>query len=561
MENLRLVLILSLVAVLYLIYERWESAQEGQRVRTELGIAGEIKPHGPGVADGAVTGRELTQESRASSQPVIEESRLAAAASAVAPISVETDVLRVQISPRGGTIESVWLLNYDLSANRGKEKFRLLKPDPPNMFLARSGLLGDKSGMLPSGDAIFESADGSYSLKPGEDDLGVVLRWKSADGLEVQKRYEFKRGSYVVQLVQEVVNDSGQAVVVRGYNALERTALNDPSESRFINTYTGGVYYTPKDKYQKVSFEDMREGKLEASGADGWIAMIQHYFLGAWIAEPGKLQTFYSKVLDDNRFVIGKFSESIVVPAGSSERFEDRFYVGPKLQDQLAEVAPGLDRTVDYGWLTVIAQPMYWVLGWLHRLLGNWGWAIIALTVLIKGLFYKLSETSYRSMAGMRNITPRMQALKDRYGDDKERLNQALMELYKTEKINPLGGCLPILVQIPVFLALYWVLVESVELRHAPWILWIQNLSSPDPYYILPVVMGVSMFVQMKLNPPPPDPIQAKVMMSLPFVFTVFFSFFPAGLVLYWTVNNLLSIAQQWHITRSFERESAKRRR
>jgi YidC/Oxa1 family membrane protein insertase len=288
--------------------------------------------------------------------------------------------------------------------------------------------------------------------------------------------------------------------------------------------------------------------------------MIQHYFMAAWIPPRGAPATFYTSVLDGSRYIIGLYSAPLTVPSGSSHSFNDRIFAGPKLQDTLASVAPGLDLTVDYGWLTVIAQPIYWLLQKIHSIVGNWGWAIIILTILIKAAFYKLSETSYKSMANMRRLTPRMQALKDRYGDDKQRLNQAMMELYKKEKINPLGGCLPIVVQIPVFISLYWVLLDSVELRQAPFALWINNLSAPDPYFVLPLIMGVSMFIQQKLNPAPPDPIQAKVMMSLPFVFTVFFAFFPAGLVLYWVVNNLLSIAQQWNITRNIEKTAAKAR-
>jgi YidC/Oxa1 family membrane protein insertase len=282
--------------------------------------------------------------------------------------------------------------------------------------------------------------------------------------------------------------------------------------------------------------------------------------MAAWIPPRGKPATFYTSVLDNSHYIIGLYSNPVTIPSGSSHSFDDRLFAGPKLQGTLASIAPGLDLAVDYGWLTFLAQPIFWLLAKLHALLGNWGWAIIVLTILIKAAFYKLSETSYKSMANMRRLTPRLQALKDRYGDDKQRLNQAMMELYKKEKINPLGGCLPIVVQIPVFIALYWVLLDSVELRQAPFALWINNLSAPDPYFVLPLIMGVSMFIQQKLNPAPPDPIQAKVMMSLPFVFTVFFAFFPAGLVLYWVVNNVLSIAQQWNITRTVEQAAEKAR-
>ena len=348
---------------------------------------------------------------------------------------------------------------------------------------------------------------------------------------------------------------------MRDYDQLQRTELYDPTKSSFVHTYTGAVYYGPETKYKKESFDDIAKAPLDIVIVDGWVAMIQHYFMAAWIPPTQREETFYTKAIDGQRFIIGMYSPTVTIaPGGGTHTFSSRLFAGPKLQDTLAQVAPGLDLAVDYGWLTILAQPIYWLLSTIHDVVGNWGWAIIILTILIKGAFYKLSETSYKSMANMRKLTPRMQALKDRYGDDKERLNQAMMEMYKKEKINPLGGCLPILVQIPVFISLYWVLLESVELRHAPFILWLDNLTAPDPYYVLPLIMGVSMFIQQKLNPPPPDPIQAKVMMALPFVFTVFFAFFPSGLVLYWTVNQLLSITQQWYITRTIDKAEAERR-
>jgi YidC/Oxa1 family membrane protein insertase len=295
--------------------------------------------------------------------------------------------------------------------------------------------------------------------------------------------------------------------------------------------------------------------RLELIG--GWSAMIEHYFVGAWVPNQEETNLFYSIVsrsASPRLYTLGMRSPARVVAPGESTVFASELFVGPKLQHRLEQIAPGLELTVDYGYLTVIAKPLYWILEWIHRFVGNWGWSIILLTILIKLAFYKLSETSYRSMAKMRNVQPRMQALRERYGDDKQRMNQALMELYKTEKINPLGGCLPILIQIPVFISLYWVLLESVEMRQAPFIFWIQDLSTKDPYYVLPVLMGITMFAQQKLNPAPIDPVQQKIMMSLPFVFTVFFAFFPAGLVLYWFVNNLLSIAQQWAITKRMEK-------
>jgi YidC/Oxa1 family membrane protein insertase len=559
MDNLRLVLLFSLAVVLLLIYQAWthDFGSSSQRTPTQAPISE--------LTGGADRGPEhpegVPQVLASAPQPEPTTAAPGAEGNAAQPIRVETDLLRIEISPQGGTLVSAWLLNYPVTPERPEDKVRLFKPDTPNLFLAQSGLIGAQPNLLPTHEAIFTSQTYNYVLEPGQDHLDVILTWTHGSGIQVRKHYGFQRGSYLVTLTQEVINQGDKPLVAREYNQLQRTDLIDPNASRFIHTYTGGVYYSPEDKYKKVSFQNMRDAKLEREVRDGWLAMIQHYFLAAWIPPRGIEETFYTNVLENSRYIIGKYSPAVTIPAGSSHRFENELFVGPKLQDTLESIAPGLELTVDYGWLTVIAKPIHWLLAKIHLLVGNWGWSIIVLTILIKAAFYKLSETSYKSMANLRELTPRLQALKDRYGDDKERLNQAMMELYKTEKINPLGGCLPILVQIPVFIALYWVLLESVELRQASWILWIDNLSAPDPYFILPLIMGVSMYVQQKLNPAPPDPMQAKIMMSLPFVFTVFFAFFPSGLVLYWTVNNLLSIAQQWYITRSIEKAAVKRRR
>ena len=554
MDNQRLFLFLALAAVLFLIYESW--MQDYGRP-AQLPVAQEQIQGAPGVP--VPSANEIPTVS--TTPGAVPNGAALSAALDETPIRVETDVLRLEISPRGATIAAAWLLDYAVVPERPDDKFQLLKPVPPNMFIAQSGLLGEKPDLLPTHEAVFTSAQSRYELQPGADRLEVVLEWTNDAGVLVKKIYTFTRGSYLIESRQVIENQTDAPLIARAYNQLQRTELYDPNEPSFIHTFTGGVYYSPEEKYKKVSLDDIAKGKLDRTVTDGWIAMMQHYFLAAWVPPRGVAETFYTNALNNSRYIIGKYSQPVSISPGTAHAFENRLFVGPKLQDTLEEIAPGLELAVDYGWLTVIAKPIFWLLSWIHAVVGNWGWAIIVLTILIKLAFYKLSETSYRSMAHMRQITPRLQALKDRYGDDKQRLNQAMMELYKTEKINPLGGCLPILVQIPVFIALYWVLLESVEMRQAPFVLWLDNLSAPDPYFILPLIMGVSMFVQQKLNPAPPDPLQAKIMMSLPFVFTVFFAFFPSGLVLYWTVNNLLSIAQQWKITRDLELETAKRRR
>jgi YidC/Oxa1 family membrane protein insertase len=329
-----------------------------------------------------------------------------------------------------------------------------------------------------------------------------------------------------------------------------------------VPTFTGVAVYTDKDKFQKFAFADIEKGKAQhtKNSEDGWIAMLQHYFFSAWLPRSGMPREFYTRRLEDGLYSAGVIVPVGAVATGASATVTVPLYAGPEEQEKLARIAPGLDLTIDYGWLTVIAVPLFWVLAWLNHWVGNWGVAIILLTVIIKLLFYPLSAASYRSMAKMRVLAPKLQKLKDQYGEDRQRLQQAMMELYKTEKINPLGGCMPIVVQIPVFIALYWVLLASVELRHAPFVLWIDDLAAADPWFILPILMAGTMFVQTSLNPEPPDPVQAKVMKIMPIVFSVFFFFFPAGLVLYWLVNNVLSIAQQWRITRVLERKAAPRK-
>ena len=564
MDNIRLMLVLSLGAVLFLIYQAWVQdygpaqrppatyEQPGPTPSETVDTTPDAPPDAPDAPPATPTTSMDQTMAATDGQTFDPATRL---------ITVETDVVHAEISTQGGTIQSMWLKDYAARAEQPEEKFRLLKPQPPNMFIAQSGLLGGNTGQLPNHKSLFTSEQSSYSLAPDADSLTVRLSWTNDAGIEVIKRYRFERGSYLITTEQEVINNSAEAVAVRDYDQLQRTELYDPQKSSFIHTYTGAVYYGPETKYKKESFDEIAKTPLDINIVDGWIAMIQHYFMAAWIPPSQLEETFYTKTVGGDRYIIGMYSPAVTVPPGASHAFTSALFAGPKLQDTLAEIAPGLELAVDYGWLTIIAEPIYWLLSAIHSVVGNWGWAIIILTILIKLAFYKLSETSYKSMANMRKLAPRMQALKDRYGDDKERMNQAMMEMYKKEKINPLGGCLPILVQIPVFIALYWVLLESVELRHAPFILWLDNLTAPDPYFVLPLIMGVSMFVQQKLNPPPPDPIQAKVMMALPFVFTVFFAFFPSGLVLYWTVNNLLSITQQWYITRQIDQAEAAKHR
>lgn len=548
MDNQRLFLFVALSFVLLMLWQAWVEdygpVQPEPQATTATGTAQPAAPVAEGEDIPSAPAATTVTES------AIPETELLKSAQT---ITVETDQYRISINTTGGDLRTADLLDYPETTEPDSPPFRLLNDTLPNIFVLQSGLR-TSSGSEPTHHIVYSAVQTAYRMPDDADVLQVPLTWRSPEGVEVTKRYTFHRDSYLVDMEYEVRNDSGDDWHGRQYRQLQRTQVAETGQSTFIYTYMGGVIYSPEEKYEKISFEDMVEQDLDRTITDGWAAMLQHYFVGAIIPEGGKQERYYTKTLSGARYVIGLISETQTIPAGETGTFSTRLFVGPKLQDEMKQVAPGLELTVDYGLLTVLAQPLFWLLKTIHKFVGNWGWAIILVTVLIKLAFYKLSETSYKSMANMRKLAPRLQSLKERYGDDRQKLNQAMMELYKKEKINPLGGCLPILVQIPVFIALYWMLLESVELRQAPFMLWIQDMSSPDPYYILPLLMGVTMLIQQKLNPAPMDPIQAKVMMVLPVVFTVFFAFFPSGLVLYWVVNNTLSIAQQWVITRRIER-------
>ena len=466
--------------------------------------------------------------------------------------------MQVLIDPRGGVVRSLKLKQFPISLEQPDEWLELVHSDSDSLHILQSGLR-NKQSTAPTHHSLYRVDQTEYQLEAGQDELIVPLYWDQ-DGIEVVKSYHFRPGDYLVDVKHRVKNQSQQDWQASQYRQIQRSP---PLEtSRLLYTYTGSVYYNEETKYEKVTFDDMEDSQLKLESAGGWIAMIQHYFLSAWVPQQEETNLVYSIAntrRNPSTYTIGLRSENkVAAAAGGSAEFKSQLFVGPKIVNRLEEISPGLDLTVDYGVLTFISKPLYWLLSWYHGFVGNWGVAIILLTLTVKTLFYKLSETSYRSMAKMRKVSPRLKTLKERYGDDRQKMNQAMMELYKTEKINPMGGCLPILVQIPVFIALYWALLESVDLRQAPFFLWIQDLSVRDPYFVLPVIMGISMVIQQRLNPPPPDPIQAKIMMALPFVFTVFFAFFPAGLVLYWVVNNTLSITQQWIITKRIEAGATK---
>jgi len=418
-------------------------------------------------------------------------------------------------------------------------------------LVIESGLQGKAGEAAPTHREQMSAAADSYRLAEGAETVSVPLTWQSADGIVVTKTLTFTRGSYEVKVDYAINNGSAEPWVVNQYRQLKRKPGTKDEKQQFLNTYIGGVVSNQEERYEKISFGDMEDENLNVDATNGWVAMIQHYFAAAWVPADDETNTAYSRHLsNENRYLIGLVSGSQTIPAGGQGSFTSKAYIGPKIQEKLEAAAENLKLTVDFGWLTILAQPLFWLLNKIHGFVGNWGFAIFGVTFVVKAIFYKLSEAGYKSMARMKSLQPKLLSLKERYGDDRAKMGQATMDLYKKEKVNPLGGCLPMLVQIPVFIALYWVLLESVELRQAPWIGWIKDLSIRDPLFILPLIMGLTMFLQQKLNPAPVDPIQQKVFMFLPIGFTVFFAFFPAGLVLYWCVNNTLSIAQQYYITR-----------
>jgi YidC/Oxa1 family membrane protein insertase len=540
MDNARFVLIVFLVLLSMMLYQQWQIDYGPKPPATagESGLPAAKPPTAEAGSDVPAAAGGVPAEARA-----IPESHQR--------IAVATDVVRLEIDTKGGDIRLLDLLDYPASKDAPEQPVRLLTDEEP-IFVAQSGFVGDKT-QAPTHLSQWRAEATEYKLANGQNELRIPLTWTNDQGITVTKTYILKRGSYDIGLEHQVSNRGSAPWSAQQYVQLQRRDPGDKNKDQFVRTYTGAVYHTPDAPYEKIEFKDIakEKGKEWATAVDGWVAMIQHYFLAAWIPPAGQQYDFYTQTVSGPNYVIGAKSPEHVVEPGASATIETRFYGGPKLVRTLEKTAPGLDLTVDYGALTIFAKPIFWMLEQFHKIFNNWGWAIIFVTITLKALFFRLSAASYRSMAKMRQLQPKLQELKERYGTNKQELNMKMMEMYKKEKVNPLGGCLPILVQIPVFIALYWVLIETVEMRQAPFMGWIQDLSAKDPYFILPAIMGVSMFIQQKLSPPPSDPVQAKIMQFFPIMFTGFFAFFPSGLVLYWVVNNLLSILQQWYINKT----------
>jgi YidC/Oxa1 family membrane protein insertase len=556
MESQRLLLLFVFMFSVFMLLDAW---QRDQQPPAPPAAKNEKAPKGPpSPADVPVPGEKLA----APPQATVPAERAPAAAGAT--IQVETDLYIAHIGAEGGDLRRLQFKKHRDIVDKSKD-FVLFEVSPERTYVAQAGLIGPG---LPNHRTPFKASAERYELAPGQDSLEVRLTTPAAAGVAVEKVYRFRRDSYLIDVEFDIVNKSASALQPYAYFQMVRDGNPPVGDSAMLPTFTGVAVYTEKEKFQKLTFEEVAKAKTPypKNSNDGWIAVLQHYFFSAWLPKEGMPREFYTRKLDEKLYSAGVIVAAGTIAPGTKSSVTVPLYAGPEEQEKLEKIAPGLELTIDYGWLTVIAVPLFWLLSLLHQWVGNWGVAIIILTIIIKLLFYPLSAASYRSMAKMRVLAPKLQRLKDLYGEDRQRLQQAMMELYKTEKINPLGGCMPILVQIPVFIALYWVLLASVELRHAPFFLWINDLAAPDtlfgvwfgmPIGLLPILMAATMWIQTLLNPEPPDPVQAKVMKIMPIVFSVFFFFFPAGLVLYWLVNNVLSIAQQWQITRMMEREAA----
>lgn len=462
-------------------------------------------------------------------------------------VVVNTDVLALTFDSEGGTLVHSAFVKYKDQAHK-EDGFVLLDESANRVYVAQTGLIG--SGSFPTHKTLMKVVPGERSLKDGLNELEVKFESADVGGVKLVKTYTLKRGAYDIAVRHDIVNTGAAAISPQLYMQLVRDGNKPPGESSFYSTFTGPAIYTEAKKYQKVEFKDIENNKVdvEKQASNGYAAMVQHYFASAWILGDGIKRDLFFRKVDTNLYAVGMITSLDNIAPGATKTLDSKFFVGPQEEKTLEAIAPGLELVKDYGWLTILAKPLYWLLDKLHGFIHNWGWSIVALVLLLKIAFYWLNAKAYASMAKMKAINPKIMEMRERLKDKPQEMQQAMMKIYREEKVNPMGGCFPIMIQIPVFIALYWVLLSSVEMRNAPWILWIHDLSAPDPFFILPIVMTLTTMLQTALNPAPPDPMQAKLMWFMPLIFSVMFFFFPAGLVLYWITNNILSITQQWVI-------------
>jgi len=554
MDTQRLILFFIFSFSLLMLWTEWEKEKRPKPVASAPAPIGVPAPSKPAPAPGPASAPTPGPTSAPAAGPQEKVASVPASPAAAAKsetVRVRTDVLIAEVDSLGGTLKRLELLKHKDAIDPAKN-FELFGPE--HSYSAQSGLIGEG---LPNHRTPWRVQPGVRELQPGADRIELKLTADGPNGSTVEKSYTFRRDSYIADVAFEVANPGTEPLTLHAYYQVVRDGKAPAGQTAMMYTFTGAAVYTPEKAFQKIDFSDLdkNKGEFQKQATSGWIGMVQHYFVAAWLPQDKTARENYAKKLPDGLYSAGAIVAAPAIEPGGRARIGVALFAGPQEQQRLKGAAPGLDLVVDYGWLTIIAWPLFAVLEFFYKWSGNWGVAIILLTVLIKLIFFPLSAASYKSMAKMKLITPRLQKIREMYQHDRTKMNQAMMELYKTEKINPLGGCFPILVQIPVFIALYWVLLAAIELRHAPFILWIRDLSALDPYYVLPVLMTITMILQTKMNPTPPDPVQAKVMQFMPYMFSVFFFFFPAGLVLYWLVNNILSILQQWQIQRMFDRD------
>jgi len=573
MESQRNFIVIGLAVVTYFLFLAWQ--EDYAPIQTQTTIENNVtkKSENTGLNNNTVVSNEMPNSTEVSTYshpestnsvqnnidlPKTRQNRKTSSQNNL--ITLESDVLRLKINPQGGDIVSAELLAYPQTQNVPDQPIQIIKNNNGRVYIATSGLIGEGMPESTEPRALYSSSATSYKLHDNDDSVQATLRWINDKGVEIVKIFSLSKGVYVVNVNYQINNRTNQNFTARFFAQLKRDQVIEESKGGGlgIRAYQGAAYSTKEQRYERYDFDDMNDANLSVTTKGGWVAYLQHYFISAWIPDQETVNTI-SSLTPGGMAIIRVLTPEVRVNPGDTVELGGKLYVGPKIQDDLEKIADGLDLTVDYGFLWWIGQPLFWLLKWFESIIGSWGLAIIMVTITVKSIFYPLSNAQYRSFAKMRTIQPKINALKERIGDDRQKMSQAMMELYKKEKVNPLGGCLPLIVQMPVFIALYWVLIETVELRHAEFYLWIHDLSAKDPYFILPLIYGASMFLMQKMQPTAAtmDPMQQKIMQFMPVMITGLFLFFPSGLVLYWVVNNLISISQQLYVTRKIEAEVA----